>query len=150
MAINLDKVAFYSGLPAFKNDDSGYFFVSISGTIGVNGTLSWTGSTTFNHNNRMIRYSAQQNTVPSGVGYTINDRLPIAIMNSGGTFPITFGCSVNGSSSVTSAAADIYIKATQTTATATVSVHNPYSGNMVLTATTLTIYYTAFATFGEA
>lgn len=150
MSMNYDMLAFDSRLPAFKNDDSGSFTISISGTVAVSGTGSFTASTSFSHNNRMVRYSMQQNVVPSGAGYTINDRLPAAIMSSSGNFPLLIGATVSGSPSVTNAAADIYITSTLTGVTATVKIHNPYAASMVLTATVLTIYYTAFAAFGES
>lgn len=147
MPLNLDKIAFYSGLPAFKNDDSGSFIVSIGGNLAASATQSWTGSVTFAHNNRLVRYSMQQNIVPSGAGYTINDRLPVALMVGGSNLSAYIGCTVSGSS--TSVAPNIYITSSQTGATVTVTINNPNASTMVLTATTLTIYYTAFATFGE-
>lgn len=150
MAINLDKVAFSSRLPAFKNNDSGSFTVSISGTVGASGTATWTGSTTFTKSSRMVRYSMQQNTVPAAASYTSSSRVPVAQMVGGSSLSPYLGCSVSGIPAITSIAPNIYITSTTTGASCTVSVTNPNSATMTMTSTVLTFYYTAFQTFGES
>lgn len=150
MAINLDKVAFSSRLPAFKNNDSGSFTVSIFGTVGASATVTWTGSTSFTKNARMVRYSMQQSSVPAVAGYTASSRVPVAQMVGGSSLSPYLGCTVSGSPSVTSIAPNIYISSTQTGANVTVAVTNPNAGTMTMTSTVLTFYYTAFQTFGES
>lgn len=150
MPVNYDKLAFFSQLPAFKNKDSGSLTITVSGTVGVSATQTWTGSATFSANNRMVRYMMQQTPVPTTHNYTQADRVPIALMNSGADLAPWFSCGVSGNASVHDAAASIYVSSSSGTVTATIAIHNPYSGTMTLTSTTVTIYYTAFETFGES
>ncbi len=149
MALNLDNVQFTSTLPSFRNKDSGSSLVVIAGTVGSGATVTWTGTATFTRPSRMTRYSMQQNTVPAVAPYTSTDRVPLSILVGGSSFSPYITCSVAGSPGVTEIAPNIYVTATTSGFTCTVSVTNPYGGTMTLTTTTMTIYYTSFEVFGE-
>lgn len=150
MTLDLDKVQYTSTLPSFRNGDSSSFTVTVSGTVGAGATATkGSGSAVFAKATRMVRYSMQQDIVPSIAQYTSSNRVPLAIMVGGSSFSPFIGCSVAGSPSVTEIAPNIYITSTTTGVSVSVDINNPFAGTMTLTTTVLTIYYTAFDIYGE-
>lgn len=145
MAVDLDKVIFYSGVPAYTNVQSGSFSVSVTGAvIAPSGETAFSNSANAAITKGSLRMHIRQNPVPGGSNYTSSTMLPMASLTSN-TPIMNNGCSVVGDPSATSIGVIGSVRLTTNAIQASLVFYNPYAGNMTLTPTTYTFYYSVYA-----
>lgn len=144
---NLDKLTLYTPIPALQNSASGSFTITVSGVLAPSTPTNYRGSTTFSRKNSVVRLYLSQNVTPvdAFTDYSAGALLPSPPYGSQSDSPLlNVKCSVTGSPSVTSIAVSVSTQFTVNNLTTTISINNPFAGNMTLTTTVFTVRYISF------